>query len=79
MKKSKSERSSQNRLVTQSDSMDSFVKSSQMSRNKYAGRAPVIPAQAKELDAYMTNDGEKAADFARSLAKGLDKVAFPVK
>jgi len=69
----------QKRLESEHSANNAFVKKVQAEQDKYAGRKPDLKGEAMEFDAYMCNNGEHAQEFARSLTKGLDKVAFPVK
>ena len=69
----------QRRLEAEHNSIDAFVKKVQSQQAKYAGKAPVLKPEAEKFNAYMCNNGEHAQEFARSLTKGLDKVAYPVK
>jgi hypothetical protein len=69
----------QSRHEAEHSATNSFVKKVQAEQARYAGNPPVLKAEAMEFNAYMCNDGKHAQEMARSLTKGLDKVAFPVK
>lgn len=71
--------SRQKRLEAEHSAKDAFVKKTEAAQAKYAGKAPNLKSESMEFNAYMCNNGEHAQEFARSLTKGLDKVAFPVK
>ena len=58
-------------------SNNAFVKAEQQRMKSKMGNKPAIPREMEEFDAYMSNDGENAKSFARTLTKGLDD-AFPV-
>lgn len=59
-------------------SNNAFVRAEQAKMKGKMGNRPVMKKEMEEFDAYMSNDGEKAKDFARKLCKGLDD-AFPLK
>lgn len=65
----------ENKMV---QSNNEFVRREQAKLRGMMGGRPGCPPAMKELDAYMSNDGEGAQDFARKLTKGMDD-AFPVK
>ena len=71
--------SRQNRLEAEHNAKDAFVKRTQAEQAKFAGKNPKLSPEAMKFNAYMCNNGEEAQKFARSLTKGLDKAAFPVK
>lgn len=71
--------SRQKRLEAEHNANDMFVKRQQAATAKYAGKAPVLKAEALEFNAYQCNNGEHAQELARGITKGLDKTAFPVK
>lgn len=58
---------------------NSFVKREQEVLRTMMGGQPVIPAEMKRFNAFMSNDGEKAKENAREITKGIDKKAFPVR
>lgn len=64
-----------NKMV-QSNNM--FVKSEQMKMKKNMGNRPMMKKEMEEFNAYMSNDGQNAQDFARKLCSGLED-AFPLK
>lgn len=68
-----------NRLEAEHSSANSFVKAEQSKIKAKGGKSPKMPAECSNFDACMTSDGMHAQEFARSLTKGLDKDAFPVK
>jgi hypothetical protein len=78
-KESANANSRQRRLEAEHAAKDAFVKKSQAERARLAGKAPELKKEAEKFNAYMCNNGEHAQEFARSLTKGLDKSAFPVK
>ena len=59
-------------------SNNAFVKAEQMKMKSKMGNKPAIPREMEEFNAYMSNDGEKAQDFARKLCSNMDD-AFPLK
>lgn len=59
-------------------SNNAFVKAEQMKMKNKMGNRPVMKKEMEEFDAYMSNDGAGAQDFARKLCKGMDD-AFPLK
>lgn len=69
----------QKRMEAEHSNKDAFVKRQQMEVASKAGRNPDLKGASLEFNAYMCNNGEHAQEFARSLTKGLDKEAFPVK
>lgn len=69
----------QGRMEAEHSNKDAFVKRQQMEVRSKAGKNPNLSPASMEMDAYMCNNGEHAQEFARSLTKGLDKEAFPVK
>lgn len=71
--------SRQRRLESEHASKDNFVKSVENSQSKHAGKAPNLKKEDMKFNAQMMNTGEHAQEFARSLTKGLDKVAYPLK
>lgn len=67
------------RMEREHSSTNEFVKKKQMEVARMAGKNPELKAASMDFDAYMCNNGEHAQEFARSLTKGLDKEAFPVR
>jgi hypothetical protein len=59
-------------------SNNAFVRKEQSRLRGMMGNRPKMKREMEEFDAYMSNDGEAAQDFARGLTKGIDD-AFPVK
>lgn len=59
-------------------SNNAFVKAEQMKMKSKMGNRPGAPREMEEFNAYMSNDGEKAQEFARKLCSGMDD-AFPLK
>jgi hypothetical protein len=59
-------------------SNNSFVKAEQMRMKSKMGNRPMMKKEMEEFNAYMSNDGENAKDFARKLCSGLED-AFPLK
>ena len=59
-------------------SNNAFVKAEQMRMKSKMGNRPVMKKEMEEFNAYMSNDGATAQDFARKLCSGLDD-AFPLK
>jgi len=59
-------------------SNNAFVRAEQAKLKNKMGNRPVVPRAMEEFDAYMSNDGENAQDFARKLCSGLED-AFPLK
>lgn len=59
-------------------SNNAFVKSEQARMKSKMGNRPVMKREMEEFDAYMSNDGENAKEFARKLCNGLED-AFPLK
>lgn len=60
------------------DLNNAFVRSEQMKLKSMAGKMPRMDERSFKMDAYMTNNGPAAQQFAKDLTKGLDKDAFPV-
>lgn len=60
-------------------SKNEFVKQEQKVLKSMMGDRPGAPAPMKKFNAYMSNNGEYAQECTRSITKGLDKKAFPVK
>jgi hypothetical protein len=60
------------------ESNNAFVKREEMKLRSKMGNKPVMPKEMYEFDAYMSNDGASAQEFARDLTRGIDD-AFPVK
>ena len=58
---------------------NSMVKQDQNEMKSMEGRAPEMADRYMKFDACMTNNGAHAQEFARTLTKGLDKKAFPVR
>jgi len=65
----------EDRLV---ESNNAFVKSEQMKMKAKMGNRPIVPREMEEFDAYMSNDGAHAQEFARDLCSSMDD-AFPLK
>lgn len=59
-------------------SNNAFVRAGQAKMKSRMGDRPGCPPAMHHLDAYMSNDGEKAQASARKITKGLDS-AYPVK
>ena len=59
-------------------SNNAFVKAEQMKLKGKMGNRPVMKKEMEEFNAYMSNDGENAQDFARKLCSGMED-AFPLK
>jgi hypothetical protein len=59
-------------------SNNAFVKAEQMKMKGKMGNRPVMKKEMEEFNAYMSNDGANAQDFARKLCSGLED-AFPLK
>ncbi len=59
-------------------SNNAFVKAEQMKMKGKMGNRPVMKKEMEEFNAYMSNDGANAQDFARKLCRGMDD-AFPLK
>lgn len=59
-------------------SNNAFVRAEQAKMRTRMGDRPKMKREMEEFDAYMSNDGENAKDFARKLCKGMDD-AFPLK
>lgn len=59
-------------------SNNEFVRREQARMKGMMGNRPQMKREMEEFDAYMSNDGANAQDFARKLCKGLDD-AFPLK
>ena len=59
-------------------SNNAFVKAEQMKLKGKMGNRPVMKKEMEEFNAYMSNDGANAQDFARKLCSGLED-AFPLK
>ncbi len=68
----------QSRLESEHSRKNSFVKSEQAGKDRYAGRKPEMKADMFEFNANMQNNGSWAQEFGKKLTAGLDKVAFPV-
>jgi hypothetical protein len=59
-------------------SNNAFVRAEQAKMKKHMGNKPVMKKEMEEFNAYMSNDGKNAQDFARKITSGIDD-AFPVK
>lgn len=59
-------------------SNNAFVKAEQMKMKSKMGNRPVMKREMEEFNAYMSNDGENAQDFARKLCSSMED-AFPLK
>lgn len=57
-------------------SNNAFVKAEQNKMRKMMGDRPGCPPAMKKFDAYMSNDGQDAQNYARKL--NMDD-AFPIK
>ena len=66
------------RLEAEHSAKNQFVKKVQSEQDRHAGRSPKLEAKSMEFNAYMCNNGEHAQRLAKSVTKGLDKVAYPV-
>ena len=64
-----------NRMV---QSNNAFVKAEQAKMKMKMGNRPMVPREMQEFDAYMSNDGENAQNFARTLTRDMED-AFPLK
>ena len=64
-----------NKLV---QSNNAFVKAEQMKLKDKMGNRPVMKREMEEFNAYMSNDGENAQDFARKLCRTMED-AYPLK
>jgi len=69
----------QKRMEAEHSAKDAFVKRQEAELATKGGRPPQMKSESMEFNAYMCNNGEHAQEFARSLTKGMDKVAFPLK
>lgn len=70
--------SKQKMLQSEHDRNNAFVKAQQAKMVSKAGKAPSLDAECMNFDACMTNTGDKAQSFAKTLTAGIDD-AFPVK
>lgn len=59
-------------------SNNAFVRSEQAKMKSKMGDRPRMKKEMEEFNAYMSNDGENAKDFARKLCSDMDD-AFPLK
>ena len=59
------------------ESNNEFVKREQMKMKSMMGGRPVMKKEMEEFNAYMSNDGQNAKDFAKKLCRGMDD-AFPL-
>ena len=59
-------------------SNNQFVQAEQNKMRAKMGDRPGAPAEMKEMNAFMSNDGENAKASARKLCSGMDD-AFPLK
>lgn len=59
-------------------SNNAFVKAEQQKMKGKMGNRPVMKREMEEFNAYMSNDGENAQDFARKLCSSMED-AFPLK
>ena len=59
-------------------SNNAFVKAEQQKMKSKMGNRPVMKREMEEFDAYMSNDGANAQDFARVLCRDMDD-AYPLK
>jgi len=69
----------QRRMESIHSEKNSFVKSQERKVEGKGGKNPVLEAEDMIFCSKMINDGEHAQMLARTLTKGLDKDAFPVK
>jgi hypothetical protein len=69
----------QKRHEAEHSAKDAFVKRQEAELSKMGAKAPMMKGESMEFNAYMCNNGEHAQELARSLTKGMDKVAFPLK
>jgi hypothetical protein len=59
-------------------SNNAFVRAEQSKMKDKMGNRPVMKREMQEFDAFMSNDGENAQDFARKLCRGMED-AYPLK
>lgn len=59
-------------------SNNAFVKAEEAKLRAKMGDRPGAPAEMKQMNAFMSNDGENAKASARKLCSGMDD-AFPLK
>ncbi len=59
-------------------SNNAFVKAEEMKLRKMMGNRPGAPPEMEHFNAYMSNDGAHAKEFARDLCRNMDD-AFPLK
>lgn len=78
-KEAKMARNRDMRMEHTHEANNAFVKRQQMEVKSKAGHDPRLSEKSMDFCSYMSNNGEHAQEFARSLTKGLDKEAFPVK
>lgn len=78
-KESKIANANQNRLQAEHSATNAFVKKTQNEQARHGGKEPNLKSAAMQFNAYQCNDGMHAQETTRSVTKGLDKVAFPVK
>ncbi len=64
---------------SQHDSANAFVKAEQNATKSMGGHSPSLKSEAMKFNSYMCNNGEHAQDLARTITKGLDKKAYPVR
>lgn len=69
----------QKRYEYEHKSNNEFVKSQERKIDHLNGKIPDLKPESMHFNAYMCNNGEHAQELARSITKGLDKEAFPVK
>jgi hypothetical protein len=74
-----SQNARQKRFEAEHSAKDNFVKSQQAQLARHAGKAPMLKAESLEFNANMMNNGEHAQGLAKTITKGLDNVAFPVR
>jgi len=58
---------------------NAFVRKHEAMTASMGGKAPNLESRYMNFDSCMVSDGEHAQEFARDLARPLDKKAFPVK
>lgn len=57
---------------------NAFVRAEQAKLRSMMGGRPKLKREMEEFNAYMSNDGEHAQEFARDLTRSIED-AFPVK
>jgi hypothetical protein len=59
-------------------SNNAFVRAEQAKMKSKMGNRPMMKREMEEFNAYMSNDGANAQEFARDLCRDMDD-AFPLK